>query len=217
MTVEICFHGIGVCEREREAGEARYWMPEAEFLRVLDALVGLPDVTLSFDDGNRSDIEIGLPALQERGLRATFFALAGRLDDAASLHPDDLRELAGAGMTVGTHGWDHIPWRGLTDHDAHRELIDARGALAEAAGTDVRTAALPLGRYDRRLLARLRGAGYDAVYSSDRLPFHDGTWLRARYSVTASDTPASVQRIIVDRSRSRDVRNRLVGAVKRLR
>jgi len=35
-------------------------------------------VQLSFDDGNRSDVGIALPALLERELSATFFVVAGR-------------------------------------------------------------------------------------------------------------------------------------------
>ena len=39
-------------------------------LGLLDAAVGRPDVIVTFDDGNLSDLEIGLPRLLERGLSA---------------------------------------------------------------------------------------------------------------------------------------------------
>lgn len=216
-TIHLCFHGIGSCATEREPGESRYWVTEDAFHRILDEVVDAPQTSVSFDDGNRSDVDIAVPALQERGMTATFFALAGRLDDPASLSPRDLRELSAGGMRIGSHGWDHIPWRGLTDADARRELIDARAALAEAAGVPIDEAALPLGRYERVTLQRLRAAAYDAVYTSDRYPARDGAWLRARYSVDADDTPESVRRIALGRPRLRSARNRLVSAVKRLR
>lgn len=217
MTIGICFHGLGSCTLEREPGEAHYWVGVPEFLRILDTVADMPGVALSFDDGNRSDVEVALPALVERGLGATFFALAGRLDDPASLDAADLRELRASGMTIGSHGWAHVPWRGLTDDDGRREFVDARTALAEASGGAVTEVALPLGRYDRETLRRLADAGYDAVYTSDRFPYSERAWLRARYSVTAGDTATSVERIARGRPHAVSLRNRAVSVVKRLR
>lgn len=215
--INICFHGIGRCAHEREPGEARYWMAEKTFLDVLDVVADSPGVRLSFDDGNRSDTDIALPALQERGLTATFFVLAGRLEDPASLSPGDLRSLRDAGMSIGSHGWQHIPWRGLDAAAAQREFVTARAALEEAAGTRITEAALPLGRYDRETLRRLKEAGYDAVYTSDRFPARSGAWLRARYSVTSSDTADTVRSIARGRIGVREVRNYAASAVKRMR
>lgn len=217
MIVNVCFHGLGVCEREREPGEARYWMKEDVFLGVLDSVTGRDDVALSFDDGNRSDIEIALPALRERGLTATFFALAGRLDDAASLGASDLVSLRAEGMSVGTHGWSHVPWRGLTSADAEREFVHARSALEEASGGRIAEAAFPLGRYDRSALRRLKAAGYRTVFTSDRFPARPTSWLQARYSVTAEDTVDSVTRIVRGRPGLHEARNVLASAVKRMR
>ncbi|TFD79425.1 polysaccharide deacetylase family protein [Cryobacterium fucosi] len=217
MIINLCFHGIGSIAHEREPGESRYWVATERFLRILDEVRERPDVRLSFDDGNRSDVEVAFPAVRERALRASFFALAGRLDDPASLSPSDLRELRNAGMTIGSHGWTHTPWRGLGADDARRELIDARTALAEASGGVIQNAALPLGRYDRQLLGRLKRSGYQTVYTSDRFPTRSATWLQARYSITSDDTVESIRSVITHRAGVRDVRNLLASAVKRIR
>lgn len=217
MTINLCFHGIGAIDREREPGESRYWVAEDRFLRILDQVRESPRVKLSFDDGNRSDHAIALPALLERGLHASFFALAGRLGDPDSLSPHDLRDLRNEGMTIGSHGWTHIPWRGLDDVNARRELVDARAVLAEASNGDVRDAAVPLGRYDRALLGRLERIGYRTVYTSDRFPARSSAWLQARYSVTAQDTGESVRSLLTSRMRVRDVRAMAASTVKRIR
>lgn len=217
MIINLCFHGVGVCRREREPGESRYWVSEDLFRRVLDEAVAFPQVRLSFDDGNASDVRIALPALAERGLTATFFPLAGRLDDPASLHAADLQTLRAAGMRIGSHGWAHVPWRGLTADAAAREFDAARRVLADAAGAAIDTAALPLGRYDRRTIARLKAAGYRTVYTSDRFPARESAWLQARYSITAADTAASVRRVFAHAVALRDVRNLAASIVKRLR
>ena len=217
MSINLCFHGIGVCEREREPGEAGYWMSEDVFHGVLDVVAESSDVRLSFDDGNRSDADIALPALRERGLTATFFPLAGRLDDAASLDQSDLRSLVAEGMSMGSHGWGHVPWRGLSEADARREFVDARTVLEEASGKQITEAAFPLGRYDRVALRRLKSAGYRTVYTSDRFRARPHSWLQARYSVNSADTVESVARIVRGRPGLSEARNVLASAVKRIR
>jgi peptidoglycan/xylan/chitin deacetylase (PgdA/CDA1 family) len=216
--VNICFHGVGVPQRELEPGEDQYWIGRDEFLRILDDLAGRPAVRLSFDDGNASDVEIGLPALVDRGLTATFFVLAGRLDAAGSLSSDAVRGLRDAGMQVGTHGWDHRPWRGMDDTTSTKELEEARSRIAAVVDRPVEEAACPLGRYDRALLARMRHLGYTRVYTSDRRPARPRDWVQPRFSVGQSDTVASVRRtMITPPPPAQRLRLEAVGALKRLR
>lgn len=217
MIVNLCFHGVGVCAREREPGEVAYWMDTDVFLGVLDLVAVRGGVRLSFDDGNRSDVDVVLPSLRERGLTATFFPLAGRLDDPASLGTEDLRKLRAEGMSIGSHGWTHTAWRGLDDAEARREFFEARVVLEEASGGSITEAAFPLGSYDRAVLRRLKSAGYRAVYSSDRFPARRSAWLQARYSVGSADTVESVARIVRRRPGVREVRNVLASTVKRMR
>ncbi|WP_315549315.1 polysaccharide deacetylase family protein [Microbacterium aurum] len=217
MMLNLCFHGVGVCRTERESGEARYWVPEGEFLRILDVVADRADVRLSFDDGNLSDREIALPALVDRGLRADIFVLAGRLEDPTSLDAPSLRTLRAAGMSIGSHGWSHTPWRGLGRDEVRREFYDARERLAEAAGADIRDAAFPLGRYDRHSLKALRAAGYRTVFTSDRFRARPSSWMQARYSITATDTATSVKALL-DRSPGlQEARNVGASIVKRWR
>ena len=138
-------------------------------------------------------MEIGLGALRDRSLVATFFVVAGRLGQPGYLDADGIHELVNGGMTIGTHGMDHRPWPRLSETDSRRELVEARAALVDLAGSPVDEAAVPLGRYDRRLLAELRRLGYAAVHTSDRRPTTDGAWLRPRFSVRADDTAESLR------------------------
>ncbi len=137
--------------------------PKQQFESILDEIASWPSVQISFDDGNKSDVEFGLPALVERGLTATFFVLAGRLDSVGSLDPGDIVDLCSAGMTVGTHGMNHRSWRGMDAETRHRELSDARERIAEIAGRSVDQAALPLGQYDRRLLVASPATGLSSL------------------------------------------------------
>lgn len=214
----VCFHGIGAPDRELEPGEGAYWIGTEVFLEVLDLLADRPDVRLSFDDGNASDVEIALPALVERGLSATFYVVAGRLDRRGSLGRDDVRHLHAAGMTIGTHGMWHRPWRHLDAGQLDEELIEARAELGEVIGARVQDAALPLGQYDRRVLSRLRSLDYRSVQTSDRRAARPGGWLQPRYSIGSGDSARSVDREVLRRPPlRRQARAVAVGTFKRLR
>ena len=149
---------------------------------------------------------------------ATFFVLAGRLDQSGSLASDDLRELVGQGMRIGSHGMDHLPWPSLSEAGRRREFSEARQRISEAAGSAVDEAALPLGRYDRRTLVALRNLGYARVFSSDRQAVRGDTWLQHRFSLRADDTIDSVRAsILTPPPRWRRAQARGKSLVKRLR
>jgi len=214
----ISFHGIGTPQRALEPGEERYWITVDEFHRILDAIADRPDVRITFDDGNASDLEIGLGALLERGLVGSFFVVAGRIGSRGSLDVDGMRELSRCGMTIGTHGMDHRPWQRLSPADRQRELVDAREQIAGAVGRQIDEAAVPMGLYDRRSLADLKRLEYAAVHTSERMAGRDGAWLQPRFSVLANDTVETVERLaLTDPSPARQAWVEAKSRLKRLR
>lgn len=218
LVVNICFHGVGAPGRDLEPGEDAYWIDAGTFGEILDVVRGRPEVRLSFDDANASDFTIALPELQARGLGASFFVVAGRLDQPGSLTRRQVRALHDAGMVIGNHGMTHCPWRGLDRHDQDEEYVAAREAIAEIIDAPVRDAALPLGRYDREVVDRLRALDYRSVHTSDRRWARDGRWLQPRYSIRRGDTASWVeQQILRPPSLAAEARGTLVGAAKRWR
>lgn len=190
----ITFHGTGPAPRGLDAGEAAVWASEDLLCAVLDSLAGRPDIGITFDDGNRSDVDVAVPQLVARGLKATFFVCAGRLGDERYLGHADLTTLLRAGMGVGSHGMAHRSWRGLDDGELDVEVAEARRRLEEAAGVSVREAALPFGAYDRRALSRARRAGFHRVFTSDTGRASSTAWLVPRTTVNADDGPVALLR-----------------------
>ncbi|HEX6872231.1 MAG TPA: polysaccharide deacetylase family protein [Micromonosporaceae bacterium] len=215
--IHMLFHGIGTPRRELEPGEDRYWVGVDQFQELLAEVAGWPQARISFDDGNLSDLDHGLPALTARGLTATFFIIAGRLGQPGSVDADGVRELRRHGMRIGSHGMWHRPWRGLTSEQVQEEFVAARERLAGVVGEPVDEAACPLGQYDRAVLAALRREGYRRVYTSDRRPANPDAWLQARYSVRREDTAAGLRAIVFDRSPLTRARAGAAGLVKRWR
>lgn len=195
----IIIHGIGRPERILPPEEPPFWISEAEFERLLDAITDLPDpdsLRITFDDSNMSDHAIALPHLARRGLRADFFVLTGRIGQPGSLGAAEIRDLQAAGMTIGSHGIDHVNWRRLGRDALARELGASRTELEAICGHEVRAAAVPFGLYDGRVLAAAREAGYGAVYTSDRGRMRRGAFLRPRGCIMSGMDGAEVRALL---------------------
>jgi peptidoglycan/xylan/chitin deacetylase (PgdA/CDA1 family) len=216
--INLTFHGVGEPPRPLDPGEADVWVSEGRFLSLLDVAASRDNVRITFDDGNASDLEIALPALRERGLRATFFLVAGRLGEPGFVDARGVRRLASAGMGIGCHGMRHRPWRGLGEGALHEELVQAKARLEEIVERPVSAAACPFGSYDRRVLHMLRRSGYRHVYTSDRGTARPEAFLQARNSVGPGDEPDLLPRIVsLDRRISSALPRRVKLAVKRWR
>jgi peptidoglycan/xylan/chitin deacetylase (PgdA/CDA1 family) len=194
-SINLTFHGVGDPERRLDPGEQDVWVTREQFLWLLDCAAARDGVVITFDDGNASDLEHALPALRERGLRATFFVVAGRLATPGFLDASGVRALTAAGMEIGCHGMRHRSWRGLDDRALDEELVEARQILERVAGQPVTRAACPFGSYDRRVLRKLRGHGYRHVYTSDGGTARSEDFLQARHSVGPNDGAALFERI----------------------
>jgi peptidoglycan/xylan/chitin deacetylase (PgdA/CDA1 family) len=165
--LNLTFHGIGEPPATVDVAERDVWLSEADFAA----------------------------SLRERGISATFFVVAGRLDEPGYLAAGDLRTLREEGMTIGLHGMHHQRWRGLSDDDLDEEISVARRRLEGAAGGPLDAAACPFGAYDRRVLFRLRRAGFAAVFTSDGGWASRGAWLQPRNTLRAGDGAAAVTTI----------------------
>jgi peptidoglycan/xylan/chitin deacetylase (PgdA/CDA1 family) len=216
--VNITVHGVGDPVRTLDPGEDATWVTVEQLERALDAAAGRDDVCITFDDGNASDLEIGLPHLVERGLTAHFFVLAGELGKPGRLDADGVRQLRQAGMSVGSHGWAHRNWRSLTDAEARQEIVEANQIIGDITGQPVTAVAIPFGSYDRVVLARLRRAGVRLVYTSDGGTARRGQWLQARNSLRHDLDTAWVRQVFNGKA-SPIVRARRIVArrVKQLR
>jgi peptidoglycan/xylan/chitin deacetylase (PgdA/CDA1 family) len=181
--VNLTVHGIGPAPRKLDPDEDGTWVSVDQFERVLDAVTGRADVVITFDDGNSSDVDIALPRLLERNLTAEFFLPAGLLCQPGRLDYAGVRQLLRAGMSIGSHGWAHINWRGLDPHQARQEMVEANRVLDELTGQRVSRVAVPFGSYDRHVLRRLRQAKVTRVYTSDGGRARPGSWLQPRNSL----------------------------------
>ena len=124
-----------------------------------------PEVT--FDDGHISNFEYALPILLSRELTARFFITVGWTGKKPGyMGWRELRSLHESGQLIGAHGWSHAFLTRCAPGDLDVELRKAKSLLEDKLGISITTMSLPGGRYNRRVLAACREAGYTQVYTS---------------------------------------------------
>ncbi|MEA3199875.1 MAG: hypothetical protein QOE90_1303 [Thermoplasmata archaeon] len=123
-------------------------------------------IVLTFDDG-RVSVRNATAILEARGLRGTFFAIAGDARNGAcfngSISRTQIADLARRGEDMESHTFTHPHLTTLTDAALAAEMRDARLVLENETGMPVRHVAYPFGEED----ARVRAAAA-SVYASAR-------------------------------------------------
>jgi peptidoglycan/xylan/chitin deacetylase (PgdA/CDA1 family) len=154
-------------------------------------------LVVSFDDGYLSQRTNAFPALRRLGWPGV---LNLEIDN---LQPGDLpaplvRTLIRAGWEVDSHTVTHPDLTTVDDVSLRRELVHSKARLRRQFHVAARNFCYPAGRYDARVEAAVKAAGYSAATtevpgwatpSADR-------YALPRIRVNGSDTAASVLRAV---------------------
>jgi peptidoglycan/xylan/chitin deacetylase (PgdA/CDA1 family) len=141
-------------------------------------------VAVTFDDGFADTFANALPVLVKHRIPATMFAVADRVgatNDWMSrrgfpqrrlMSASELREMAAAGVAIGSHTRTH-PRLPELDADAKRDEIRvSKARLEELIGRRVTAFAYPYGLFDEDARLAVQEAGYRAACST-RSGFND--------------------------------------------
>jgi peptidoglycan/xylan/chitin deacetylase (PgdA/CDA1 family) len=123
-------------------------------------------VGVTFDDANSSDLACA-KLLAAAGHEALFFIPTAYLGQPGHLADDEVREMHGLGMTIGSHSHSHDALTALCDDDLHDELRTSKRILETLLGTSIEHLSFPGGDYDARVIAAARAAGYRFLHTSD--------------------------------------------------
>jgi peptidoglycan/xylan/chitin deacetylase (PgdA/CDA1 family) len=169
-------------QMDRLAAAGKRGVSMADAHEALVGGQGVPGewVVLTFDDGNASDHVHALPALSERGFRATFFVCGYRVDAEGGLGHAMLREMHAAGMHVGSHAMTHRFLTTLSPAEEEDELARSQQLLQGIVGAPVDHFAPPGGRWSKRTAATLRRLSYRAV-STSAFGYNDAAHARFAY------------------------------------
>jgi peptidoglycan/xylan/chitin deacetylase (PgdA/CDA1 family) len=136
---------------------------EARAAGRADGLVGL-----TFDDGYVNVLS-AVPELARRGFSATAFIIAGRLGGSNEwdegprwplLDAAGVRELAAAGVEIGSHSQTHPRLAQVPESQLAAEVTASRQRLEDLLSTQVRGFAYPYGSMSEKTRLAVGEAGY---------------------------------------------------------
>ena len=185
-----------------------YGVTQAQFEKHLSLLAspaprpssGGQSALITFDDGHRSNFEQAFPLLEQSGLKAVFFVLAGcvgRIDKY--LLWSQARQMVAAGHRVQSHGWSHRLLTQCSPNDLEQELTRSKHELEERLGVEVVAISAPGGRWNDRVVDACARAGYKYLYHSNPwvpVSSRRGIQLQGRHMVTRQMGPKELQRLL---------------------
>jgi peptidoglycan/xylan/chitin deacetylase (PgdA/CDA1 family) len=180
------------------------------------------NMLITFDDGFRNNYDVAFPLLVKHGLSACFFVIAdcaiqGSMpamahryvrserasDQYATIAAPQLREMATAGMTIGSHSLSH---RDYTDTDFDTGLADARAsrkALEDLLGLEIGLFAFPWGRSRpgqsealQAIYARIFTTQHGMNAPDDRVMRRNETVSRLHLAAVASGTLHEMEQLL---------------------
>jgi peptidoglycan/xylan/chitin deacetylase (PgdA/CDA1 family) len=140
---------------------------------------------ITLDDGYRDNVEVALPLLEARGVRATFFLISGLLGSSfpsRAGHPlmdaGDAQGLVARGHEVGAHTRTHPRLTRLDAAEARREIEGSKAELEDLLGVAVTSFAYPKGDHNDAVRAAVGNAGFGvAVTVREGLVGPEPDWL----------------------------------------
>ena len=128
-------------------------------------------VLITFDDGYRNNFENAFLPLVERGMRATWFIVSSRIgrhahwmghdnSETEMLESRQLREMAAAGMEIGSHTSTHPDLTAIAAELVRQEIHSSKGELEGILGFAIRSFAYPYGRHNDLAVKSVHEAGY---------------------------------------------------------
>lgn len=133
---------------------------------------------VTFDDGFVGVLEHALPVLQRLGIPASLYAVAERtglsndwmhmrgFPRRALLSAAQLRMLAEAGVSIGSHTCTHARLTEIAPEQAQAEIGQSKLRLEDLLGRPVDHFAYPYGAFDTRVREQVVAAGYRSACST---------------------------------------------------
>jgi peptidoglycan/xylan/chitin deacetylase (PgdA/CDA1 family) len=143
-------------------------------------------VILTFDDGYRDLYTTAYPILRAHNFKGVAYLVSGFLGAPHNVTRDQVLEMDGHGIQVGAHTVSHVDMVKTSDAELAHQAADSRTDLEQLVGHPVLDFCYPAGRFDARVVAAVRAAGYQTATTTQPGTQHSladrFTWSRVRVS-----------------------------------
>ena len=151
---------------------------------------------ITIDDAHESVVRIAAPLLAARAIPSVLFVpsgMVGRTVEWAApqyrreriASPEALRSVAGTGMELGVHGYDHRRMIGMDSAALRRHVTHARDELVALTGVRPRAFAYPYGTHDEAARRAVEQAGYQVGFAVAR---EAGRFAKWRIAMNGNDS-----------------------------
>jgi len=171
--ITLMYHGITSKDLksppDREAGAELYDVSVENFLVQMRWLKSSHQkVILTFDDGEMNNYKLVFPIIKELGFNAYFFIIVKRIGQEGYMGWEELKSLAQAGMTIGSHGLSHEILTNLKDSQIMEELRASKNCLEINLGIPITTFSVPRGFCNDKIIQMARTLGYTHIFISEK-------------------------------------------------
>ncbi len=141
-------------------------LPVPEIVRRLKTRASLPEraIGLTVDDAYESFYRNGWPRLKAAGLPVTLFVATDAIGHPGMMTWDQIREVAGAGVTIAAHSAAHGHMVAMGVEKARADIARSNSAFKAELGGVPSLFAWPYGEYGLALQKLLTEAGYAAAF-----------------------------------------------------
>lgn len=150
---------------------------------------------VTFDDGGASNL-VSAEVLEGFGIRGFYFVPTSLIGRAGFLTKGEIRELASAGHTVGTHTHSHpYHMRALPSEVIQQEIVTSIDRLEQILGEKITTGSVPGGSYSKRIGMIASDIGLDFLFTSrphTRAVSVGRTRVIGRYAIRSNSADAEV-------------------------
>ncbi len=121
-------------------------------------------IMLTFDDTDLPQYTIAKPEMDKYGFKATFFIMTVSLGRPNYMTREQVKELAEAGHTIGSHTWDHKNVKKYTEADWAIQIDKPTRQLEAITGKPIKYFAFPFGLWSGEAIPKLKERGFTAAF-----------------------------------------------------
>ncbi|MDD5423014.1 MAG: polysaccharide deacetylase family protein [Candidatus Omnitrophica bacterium] len=162
--------------------------------------------SVSFDDGYENVYLNAFSVINKYRIKSVLFLTTGHIDGVVrfdrffggqkapkALTWGQIKEMADAGVELGSHSVTHRIMSGLSESEAYVEAIASKKRIEEATGHAVKSFSYPFGNagsFNEITEAALKKAGYEMAYSNimGKADCHNGNFAIRRIRIYPTDT-----------------------------